>query len=73
MGFWTVVEHVIREAHIVLFVLDARMPELSHNARLEEIVHRSGKHLVRVFTKIDLVSPATLQALQEISLCNTAP
>ena len=64
MGFWFVVEQVIREAHIVLFILDARMPELSHNKALEEIVTKHGKHLIRVFTKIDLMTPQRLEILR---------
>ncbi len=65
MGFWFVVERVIREADITLFVLDARMPELSRNPQLEGFTDKYGKPLIMVFTKIDLVTPERLSVLQE--------
>ena len=63
MGFWFVVERVIREAHLVLFILDARMPELSRNKELENIAEKYGKQLIMVFTKIDLMTPERLNEL----------
>ena len=65
MGFWFIVEQVIREADITLFVLDARMPELSRNRQLEEIAARREKPLVMVFTKADLVSEHGIEVLRE--------
>ncbi len=65
MGFWFVVEQVIREAHLILFITDARMPDLSRNKELENIVEKYRKQLFLVFTKIDLVSDERLAALRE--------
>lgn len=65
MGFWFVVERVIREADVTLFVLDGRMPELSRNAQLEGLADKYRKMLILVFTKIDLVSPERRAALEE--------
>jgi ribosome biogenesis GTPase A len=56
MGFWTGVDSIIREADIVLVILDARMPELSRNERLEGLIDWYKKSTIFVFNKIDLVS-----------------
>ncbi len=65
MGFWFVVEQVLREADIVLFILDARMPEISRNAQLHMRAEKYLKPLITVFTKSDLISGDRLTALQE--------
>lgn len=56
MGFWPVVDKVLRSSDIVILLGDARMPELSFNAELKRKAVRDEKTLVVVFTKIDLVS-----------------
>lgn len=56
MGFWGIVHRVVTESDIVLLVLDVRMPELSRNKDLEELIARYYKQLILVFNKIDLVS-----------------
>ncbi len=50
-----IVKKVINEADIVLEILDARMVVESRNAQVESLVRRSGKRLVFVVNKIDLV------------------
>ena len=56
MGFWKIVEDVIKEVDIVVFVIDARMPELSLNPELERIASKFKKPILKVFTKKDLLS-----------------
>jgi len=56
MKFWEVVKNIVIKADIIIAVLDARMPELSRNRDLEEMVVKKNKTLVLVFNKIDLVS-----------------
>jgi ribosome biogenesis GTPase A len=66
MGFWTIVEHVIRKVQIVLLIVDARMPQLSKNELLESLVAKYDRRLVRVFTKRDLVSEEGLKELRRL-------
>ena len=60
MGFWGIVRRVVMESDIVLLILDVRMPELSRNKELEDIIMRYNKELILVFTKVDMVSPSYL-------------
>lgn len=60
MGFWEIVEEVIKECDIVVFVIDARMPQMSSNPQLERIASDFGKPILRVFTKKDLLSSEEL-------------
>jgi hypothetical protein len=64
MGFWPIVEQVIRNSEVVLLIMDARMPELSRNRGIEEKVARYNKPLVHVFTKIDLASEEHMRELR---------
>jgi ribosome biogenesis GTPase A len=64
MGFWTSVERIVREAHVVLLIVDSRMPELSRNTRLEEAIGRLDKKMFLVFNKIDLINPEILKQLR---------
>jgi len=65
MGFWPVVNNVLRKADIILIILDARMPELSRNKEIEEKIYRSGKKFVLVFNKIDLIGEKEKKELRE--------
>ncbi len=64
MGFWPVVINLIRESDIIVLVGDVRMPESSRNKALEELITKFGRHLVIVFTKIDLVSDVYLERIK---------
>lgn len=55
----------ITKSDVVLFVLDARMPELSQNKDLENKLEASGKEFILVFNKIDLVSRERLAELMK--------
>jgi len=65
MGFWPVVNNILKKADIVLIVLDARMPALSRNSELERKLRESKKEVVFVFNKIDLVSNGALNDLRK--------
>ena len=54
-NFWKQVNQVISQSDIIMQVLDARFPEESRNKELEEKVAKSGKQLVYVINKADLV------------------
>ncbi|MBU0466911.1 MAG: 50S ribosome-binding GTPase [Nanoarchaeota archaeon] len=65
MGHWPTVMRAIKDADVVVFILDARMPELSRNKDLEQKLKNSGKEFLIVFNKIDLVSPTALKKLKD--------
>ena len=65
MGFWPVVEGVIRKADIIVLVFDARMPELSRNKEVERKVRSFDKQIVHAFTKIDLMTPESLKEMRK--------
>lgn len=62
--FWGVIDTVVRKADIILLVVDARMPELTRNERLEQIINDKGRKLIYVFNKIDLVKQSDLKKLR---------
>ncbi|MFH1802862.1 MAG: GTPase [archaeon] len=64
LGFWTSAMKAIKDADIVLFVLDARMPELSRNRDLEGKLEESNKEFLLVFNKVDLISKEALEKLK---------
>lgn len=65
MGFWTSVSNLIRAVDVVVEVIDARMPELSHNRDVEILIEKNRKKLVRVFNKIDLITEISLKELKQ--------
>src|SRR3989344_5638170 len=65
MNYWQNVMRAIKDADVVLFILDARMPELSRNKDLEIKLKESGKKVFTVFNKIDMISRETLEKLKE--------
>ncbi|MBI2208751.1 50S ribosome-binding GTPase [Candidatus Woesearchaeota archaeon] len=64
-GFWVVVKDMIRNADVILEVLDARMPELTRNKKLEKYASILGKRLILVINKIDIVSPKTIESIEK--------
>ena len=54
--YWKVIREIIEESDIILEVLDARMPKLSRNEELEEIIRKSKKDLIFILNKADLTS-----------------
>ena len=65
MGHWPSAMRAIKDADLILFILDARMPELSRNKDLEEKLRNSKKEFLIVFNKIDLISSHTLADLKK--------
>ena len=65
MGYWPVVKKVVKDSDIVLLIADVRLPSLSLNKKLQEMIVFHGKTCVLVFTKIDMVSPAYLNRIKE--------
>lgn len=60
-GFWVITKKIIRNADLVLEVLDARFPEITRIPRLEEM---AGEKLIFVINKIDMVSRDTLDKIK---------
>lgn len=54
-NFWKVINEVIKDADIILEVLDARDIDETRNREIEDKVKREGKRLIYVFNKCDLV------------------
>jgi len=55
----------IKDADIVLFIMDARMPEISENKDLEEKLGKTGKEFLRIFNKVDLISRKRWEILKK--------
>ncbi len=60
-NFWKLVNKVIRQADILLEVLDARMIDETRNAEVEKKVAELGKTLIFVANKCDLVDKEKLE------------
>lgn len=65
MGFWPVVLNVLRNSDVVLLVLDARMPDIARNSEIVSKVEGTGKRLILVFNKCDLISGKDLAGLKK--------
>jgi hypothetical protein len=54
--FWRIVDRVIYESDILLEVVDARMPNLTRNKKVENKIRRKRKFLILVMNKSDLIT-----------------
>lgn len=63
-SFWKHVNKVIKEAEIIIEVLDARMVEETRNVELEDKVQKERKIILYVFNKCDLVSENKLKTIK---------
>ena len=54
--FWRMVDRVIYESDILLEVIDARMPDLTRNKKVENKIRRKRKFLILVINKSDLIT-----------------
>jgi hypothetical protein len=54
--FWRIVDRVIYESDILLEVIDARMPDLTRNKKVENKIRRERKFLIIVINKSDLIT-----------------
>ncbi len=55
-NFWNIVNSVIERSDVLLEVIDSRIPEFTRNKEVEEKVKASGKKLILVLNKVDLIS-----------------
>ncbi len=62
-SYWTLVKHVIQDADILLLVLDARLVNESRNSELERRISDSGKPIIYILNKCDLVNREETQKL----------
>ena len=60
-GFWIIAKKIVKDADIVLEVLDARFPNITRITRLEKMA--KGK-LILVINKADIVSKNTLNKIK---------
>ncbi len=70
--YWQVIKDIIDQSDVILEILDARMPELSRNEEIESLTKQSGKQLILVLNKADLVSKKQL-AINYEKLRDTFP
>jgi len=63
---WSIVKRVVKEADVVLEVVDARDPIATRSRELERIVVKEGKKLVIVINKADLVPREVLEEWKEV-------
>ena len=54
------IEKIIDKSDVILVLLDARMPELSRNKRIEEILKEKKRDFIFVLNKADLISRKNL-------------
>jgi len=60
-GFWIVAKKIVKDADVVLEVLDARFPNITRISRLEKM---AKEKLILVINKADLVSQKTLDKIK---------
>lgn len=63
---WTKVKRVIREADVVLEVVDARDPYGTRSKELEKIAEAAGKPIIIVINKADLVSKEVMDEWKRV-------
>lgn len=63
-SFWVIVNKVLEKSDIILEILDARLPEETRNSELEDKVRRSGKTIIYVINKSDLISKESAEKIK---------
>ncbi|MBT6775032.1 GTPase RsgA [Candidatus Woesearchaeota archaeon] len=63
-SFWKHVNKVLKEAEIIIEVLDARMVEDTRNFEIEKKIQTLGKKILYVFNKCDLVKDDKLKTIK---------
>ncbi len=63
-SFWRHVNKVLKEAEIIIEVLDARMVEETRNFEIEKKIHDLGKKILYVFNKCDLAEEEKLKTIK---------
>lgn len=59
-SYWEVIRKIISESDLAIEVLDARMPELSRNQQIEDLIKTYNKKLIFVLNKADLINEKDL-------------
>jgi len=54
--FWRIVDNVIYQSDVLLEVVDARMPDLTRNKKVENKIQRKRKTFILVLNKSDLIT-----------------
>ena len=62
-NFWKLVNQVIRQADVIILLLDARLIEETRNLEVEHKVKKANKPLIYVVTKSDLVKKSALEKI----------
>ena len=65
MGYTEIVRKMIKEANVVLEVIDARFPVQSRNTEMENFVKHNGKKLLIVINKSDLVGKKQAERIKK--------
>jgi ribosome biogenesis GTPase A len=64
-NFWDLIHKVLRDADILLLVLDSRMISQTRNLELEKKVESTGKPYIYVINKADLIDPIMAKAYKK--------
>jgi hypothetical protein len=64
-NYWRLVNEVIREADVLLLILDARFPKETRNAELESKIRRLDKKLIFVLNKSDMIGKEQARILKK--------
>ena len=64
-NFWRKVNEVIRDADVLLEVVDARLVDLTRNEEIETKIERAGKKLIIVANKCDLISKEEAERIKK--------
>lgn len=60
-GFWVIAKNIVRNADVVLEVLDARFPNITRISRLEKLAKNK---IILIINKADIVSNKTLEKIK---------
>ena len=60
-GFWIIAKKIVKEADVVLEVLDARFPNITRITRLEKM---AKEKLILIINKVDIISKKTLDKVK---------
>jgi ribosome biogenesis GTPase A len=64
-NFWRVVNAVIERSDVLLEIVDARLPNLTRHAEVEDKVGRSRKKLILVINKVDLIGQRQAEKIKK--------
>ena len=65
VNFWKIVNNVIREADILLLIIDSRFPELTRNKELELKIKTKEKKIIYVLNKCDLIHESEIKVINK--------